>query len=146
MAFVRIFCQHVGEDAIEAPILGLSIATLCRVHVRARNWAGPDGQWLASLARSNPDGRALESKQAAMRDALQEVVRHDATVRGGWYRRNGGEICLLRFLSAFSSAPPRLRVKSHPRNSKRSRGQCLCCPPPVLPHDPFNTSFRRSRP
>ena len=42
MAFVRICCQHVGEDAIEATILGLLIAALCRVLVRARNWAGLD--------------------------------------------------------------------------------------------------------
>lgn len=51
--------------------------------------------WLASLGRSHPGGEALPSGQAAIRDALQEVVRQDETLWGGWYRRNGGEIVFL---------------------------------------------------
>ncbi len=52
-------------------------------------------QWLASLVRSNPQGRALEPGQAAARDALQQVVRQDETMWGGWYQRNAGEIVFL---------------------------------------------------
>jgi hypothetical protein len=51
--------------------------------------------WLVSLARSRPSNGTLEPGQAAIRDALQEVVRQDETLWGGWYRRNGGEIVFL---------------------------------------------------
>jgi hypothetical protein len=51
--------------------------------------------WLVSLARSRPGNGTLEPGQATIRDALQEVVRQDETLWGGWYRRNGGEIVFL---------------------------------------------------
>jgi hypothetical protein len=51
--------------------------------------------WLTSLARLHPGGEAMEPGQIAIRDVLQDVVRQDETLWGGWYRKNGGDIVFL---------------------------------------------------
>lgn len=92
-AFPRIMVGAVRMDLVPAGPDALS-------RTAGNNWFRKHqyalaGKWLASLARSNPDGRALEPGQTLARDALQEVVRQDETMWGGWYRRNGGEIVFL---------------------------------------------------
>jgi hypothetical protein len=49
-------------------------------------------KWLAGLALSYPDGRGLTPAYLSARDHLQEVVRQDDTMYGGWYKRHNGEI------------------------------------------------------
>jgi hypothetical protein len=49
-------------------------------------------KWLAGLALSHPEGRGLNASQISARDRLQEVVRQDDTMYGGWYKRHNGEI------------------------------------------------------
>jgi hypothetical protein len=52
-------------------------------------------KWLAGLAVSHPDGRGLTPAMESARNALQEIVRQDDTMYGGWYKRNHGEITFL---------------------------------------------------
>jgi hypothetical protein len=49
-------------------------------------------KWLAGLAVSHPDGRGLTPAMESARNALQEIVRQDDTMYGGWYKRHHGEI------------------------------------------------------
>ena len=49
-------------------------------------------KWLQELATAYPDGRGLTAAQASARDGLAEIIRQDATMFGGWYKRHHGEM------------------------------------------------------
>jgi len=52
-------------------------------------------QWLKGLAAAHPDGKGLTPAQETARSELAAIVRQDANMFGGWYKRNGGELTFL---------------------------------------------------
>jgi hypothetical protein len=49
-------------------------------------------KWLGELSAAYSNGAGLDAGQAAARDALTQVIRQDATLFGGWYKRHNGEL------------------------------------------------------
>jgi 4-amino-4-deoxy-L-arabinose transferase-like glycosyltransferase len=90
MPFTRI---QVGPTVMD--IAPANADTLSRVSggnwFRKHQYALAE-KWLRGLATVYPDGRGLTPAQISARDALSGIIRQDATMFGGWYKRHQGEL------------------------------------------------------